>query len=153
MLYIFSCFFFLIIRRPPRSTRTDTLFPYTTLFRSVVAGIDAGAAGDALVLQAVADVDADRADLHAHGAVDAVAQFLERELRQRLRFGAGVEGDLASGLDPRLRGAGMPAGAEHVIVGGAHVEQDARTLAHALQSAPARAARPDPQRGGGKTTG
>src|SRR3546814_11514443 len=30
------CFFFLMIRRPPRSTRTDTLFPYTTLFRSPV---------------------------------------------------------------------------------------------------------------------
>src|SRR3546814_6551039 len=29
--------FFLMIRRPPRSTRTDTLFPYTTLFRSHVA--------------------------------------------------------------------------------------------------------------------
>src|SRR3546814_6528178 len=28
--------FFLMIRRPPRSTRTDTLFPYTTLFRSPV---------------------------------------------------------------------------------------------------------------------
>src|SRR3546814_5725262 len=31
-----SCFFFLMIRRPPRSTRTDTLFPYTTLFRSAI---------------------------------------------------------------------------------------------------------------------
>src|SRR3546814_12390372 len=31
------CFFFLMIRRPPRSTRTDTLFPYTTLFRSDLA--------------------------------------------------------------------------------------------------------------------
>src|SRR3546814_20624331 len=30
-----SSFFFLMIRRPPRSTRTDTLFPYTALFRSV----------------------------------------------------------------------------------------------------------------------
>src|SRR3546814_1830501 len=30
------CFFFLMIRRPPRSTLTDTLFPYTTLFRSVL---------------------------------------------------------------------------------------------------------------------
>src|SRR3546814_2596590 len=30
----FMFFFFLMIRRPPRSTRTDTLFPYTTLFRS-----------------------------------------------------------------------------------------------------------------------
>src|SRR3546814_8161896 len=28
-------FFFLMLRRPPRSTRTDTLFPYTTLFRSM----------------------------------------------------------------------------------------------------------------------
>src|SRR3546814_7136962 len=32
-------FFFLMIRRPPRSTRTDTLFPYTTLFRSRAGGI------------------------------------------------------------------------------------------------------------------
>src|SRR3546814_17003041 len=36
ILYLISSFlfFFLMIRRPPRSTRTDTLFPYTTLFRS-----------------------------------------------------------------------------------------------------------------------
>src|SRR3546814_4880795 len=34
-------FFFLMIRRPPRSTRTDTLFPYTTLFRSGLAAIRA----------------------------------------------------------------------------------------------------------------
>src|SRR3546814_8675998 len=33
-------FFFLMIRRPPRSTRTDTLFPYTTLFRSHARGSD-----------------------------------------------------------------------------------------------------------------
>src|SRR3546814_11923473 len=35
------CRVFLLIRRPPRSTRTDTLFPYTTLFRSLrwVAGL------------------------------------------------------------------------------------------------------------------
>src|SRR3546814_4353683 len=35
-------FFFLMIRRPPRSTRTDTLFPYTTLFRSPSGGGGAG---------------------------------------------------------------------------------------------------------------
>src|SRR3546814_15207926 len=34
MCYLYSCFFFLMMRRPPKSTRTDTLFPYTTLFRS-----------------------------------------------------------------------------------------------------------------------
>src|SRR3546814_6096847 len=32
-----------MIRRPPRSTRTDTLFPYTTLFRSLSPGRSAGA--------------------------------------------------------------------------------------------------------------
>src|SRR3546814_13317796 len=32
-------FFFLMLLRPPRSTRTDTLFPYTTLFRSLAAGV------------------------------------------------------------------------------------------------------------------
>src|SRR3546814_16744678 len=39
-LCIVGCFFFfLMIRRPPRSTRTDTLFPYTTLFRAP-GGVD-----------------------------------------------------------------------------------------------------------------
>src|SRR3546814_15411039 len=33
-LMVVYLFFFLIILRPPRSTRTDTLFPYATLFRS-----------------------------------------------------------------------------------------------------------------------
>src|SRR3546814_12638761 len=47
MQLVISClyFFFLLIRRPPRSTRTDTLFPYTTLFRShdrQCLGMDAG---------------------------------------------------------------------------------------------------------------
>src|SRR3546814_19700236 len=32
-------FLFFRIRRPPRSTRTDTLFPYTTLFRSFLSGV------------------------------------------------------------------------------------------------------------------
>src|SRR3546814_1747278 len=45
-------FCFLMIRRPPRSTRTDTLFPYTTLFRSMHDRVDlhlrpARQAGDA----------------------------------------------------------------------------------------------------------
>src|SRR3546814_18097034 len=34
MFVSFFSFLFLMIRRPPRSTRTDTLFPYTTLFRA-----------------------------------------------------------------------------------------------------------------------
>src|SRR3546814_2145840 len=56
MTYVRLWFFFLMIRRPPRSTRTDTLFPYTTLFRSVHAGVGADGLGagqrhlDAVVL-------------------------------------------------------------------------------------------------------
>src|SRR3546814_12774635 len=42
--------FFLMIRRPPRSTRTDTLFPYTTLFRS--AAPVAAARGESLSMLA-----------------------------------------------------------------------------------------------------
>src|SRR3546814_19711364 len=37
-----------MIRRPPRSTRTDTLFPYTTLFRSIPCGSDDLAGDDVL---------------------------------------------------------------------------------------------------------
>src|SRR3546814_308790 len=56
----FVCVFFLMIRRPPRSTRTDTLFPYTTLFRSHDTGLG--------------DVDASvREQLH-HAELDDVIQ-------------------------------------------------------------------------------
>src|SRR3546814_16250692 len=49
-----------MIRRPPRSTRTDTLFPYTTLFRSYIAAMpgwksDAGRRLDALITRTVPD--------------------------------------------------------------------------------------------------
>src|SRR3546814_4977572 len=43
-LCLYILFFFVMIRRPPRSTRTDTLFPYTTLFRSAAARARARAA-------------------------------------------------------------------------------------------------------------
>src|SRR3546814_20217503 len=45
--------FFLMIRRPPRSTRTDTLFPYTTLFRSRADAADAHVAALRIGVQAV----------------------------------------------------------------------------------------------------
>src|SRR3546814_20502902 len=38
--FIYISFVFLMIRRPPRSTRTYTLFPYTTLFRSGYGCLD-----------------------------------------------------------------------------------------------------------------
>src|SRR3546814_7524643 len=54
-----------MIRRPPRSTRTDTLFPYTTLFRSLVELdvdrlIAAGQPGQvAMILAALIGADRD----------------------------------------------------------------------------------------------
>src|SRR3546814_12381679 len=45
----FFFFFFLRIRRPPKSTRTDTLFPYTTLFRSSLDSSANSKAIDALI--------------------------------------------------------------------------------------------------------
>src|SRR3546814_1980576 len=41
-MYVITLFFFLMLRRPPRSTRTDTLFPYTTLFRSNGIALERG---------------------------------------------------------------------------------------------------------------
>src|SRR3546814_5271851 len=55
---MYICVFFLMIRRPPRSTRTDTLFPYTTLFRSALLA-EFGARGGIVnrVAQAAERVD------------------------------------------------------------------------------------------------
>src|SRR3546814_16991520 len=47
--------FFLMLRRPPRSTRTDTLFPYTTLFRSAENRLGQLDGADAARNAAVAD--------------------------------------------------------------------------------------------------
>src|SRR3546814_14573517 len=55
-VFRFCLFFFLMIRRPPRSTRTDTLFPYTTLFRSLrqhAAVVDEDPVGGPAALAAV----------------------------------------------------------------------------------------------------
>src|SRR3546814_4215459 len=80
--------FYLRIRRPPRSTRTDTLFPYTTLFRSVVAM--APAEPQQVVAQRLGQIahiaiglDAERAAAFRQlGAVGAVDQRDMREARR-----------------------------------------------------------------------
>src|SRR3546814_9648806 len=75
-------FFFLMIRRPPRSTRTDTLFPYTTLFRSGV-GTDDGESR-----ARCSTVDDDIAAIHR--PVLAVAAEIEGGIDAR-RLARGVE--------------------------------------------------------------
>src|SRR3546814_19728135 len=67
-----ALFFFLMIRRPPRSTRTDTLFPYTTLFRSAVLDeIDIGAAVEA----AHAVIGLAECGQHDDAAIETTADF------------------------------------------------------------------------------
>src|SRR3546814_4216647 len=70
MCFIFC---FLMIRRPPRSTRTDTLFPYTTLFRSTrtcsstsasARSSDAGAASSSPSRRAIRKQAARRSEEH-----------------------------------------------------------------------------------------
>src|SRR3546814_6763372 len=66
--------FFLMIRRPPRSTRTDTLFPYTTLFRSESTPAVATAA--AAIVPAVTEAaipDASQHDAEAQSDAKATA--------------------------------------------------------------------------------
>src|SRR3546814_20869286 len=103
-MYCCLFFFFLMILRPPRSTRTDTLFPYTTLFRSadhlraVVAGRlleDARAMVDAAALGIVGAVPqpaepgkADRPRAHRTGLQLPV----EIRLRHPLHAAAGRRG-------------------------------------------------------------
>src|SRR3546814_20753436 len=69
-------FFFLMIRRPPRSTRTDTLFPYTTLFRSGRHGVPAlqplSASDSARELHPGPDLGAQDADEGGRGYRDAL---------------------------------------------------------------------------------
>src|SRR3546814_9881689 len=80
------CFFFLMLRRPPRSTRTDTLVPYTTLFRSATVGIGA--------LEAV----------RKREAFDILREQRHRRDRSRreIPFGRKVEGRRAIGFEERV---------------------------------------------------
>src|SRR3546814_3010010 len=64
-----------MIRRPPRSTRTDTLFPYTTLFRSSVLSAAGGEDLEQLVRRPAGQVPAARASAVLDG--DRVARVLE----------------------------------------------------------------------------
>src|SRR3546814_10427166 len=114
--------FLLMRRRQPRSTRTDTLFPYTPLFRSPAAGLQKLALGreDDLrplaILQVRLDHLAEVVQVHHHLADAVILQAVED----------GVEHRLAAYLHQRLRQpvgkrshALAKAGGEHHGGGGA----------------------------------
>src|SRR3546814_5390484 len=100
-------FFFLMIRRPPRSTRTDTLFPYTTLFRSwrgiALFKAEIIRPGEAHALHALVDVSQeiirlglDRKGIPAIGA----SHYLCHQRRVADAAGKGADSDTGGG--PRL---------------------------------------------------
>src|SRR3546814_2547340 len=83
-----------MIRRPPRSTRTDTLFPYTTLFRSAIGhhhqveravGLAAG-----VVEQAVVGVHIDDVAAGMQGAGAARSEEHTSELQSLMRISYAV---------------------------------------------------------------
>src|SRR3546814_12219267 len=120
-------FFFLMIRRPPRSTRTDTLFPYTTLFRarSRRLGYRRDSPG-----KPVSDL-VDLADFHdqwrrqrddvagdadQHGFVEAAVDYLQRPLDggdlARFQLDACDQADRAYVAHPRRLGEARTIGRE-----------------------------------------
>src|SRR3546814_18155753 len=127
-------FFFLMIRRPPRSTRTDTLFPYTTLFRSDLylpykpkrrtraqiareAGLEPLA--DGLLADptrvpedfAAAFVDADKGVADAKDALEGARAILIERWGEDAALGGERAQRLVSYGGDRGRGAGGEAGA------------------------------------------
>src|SRR3546814_11223132 len=88
-----------MIRRPPRSTRTDTLFPYTTLFRSLSSS----------PTSAVGGVAVRRAQVEAHGLAGHGGQVAVSLGRADggLQEGGGQRSDRRStlGLPPGLQGS------------------------------------------------
>src|SRR3546814_7001261 len=75
-----------MIRRPPRSTRTDTLFPYTTLFRSVRHFLEA----QAKTYPGTAQIVVDAPDTNQLAACNQLQVFLRGRQRLRARLSVGV---------------------------------------------------------------
>src|SRR3546814_16897658 len=83
-----------MIRRPPRSTRTDTLFPYTTLFRSV------GAFADEFGVQADAAGVLSDAEFQFRGVFDPVGHGVMVEWQWRSPPGASGQRQMHDGAAP-----------------------------------------------------
>src|SRR3546814_7338151 len=91
-----------MIRRPPRATRTDPLFPYTTLFRSAARGVAVVEAGEAeLVARPEHDLLADARQ------VDAEQGEREERLGDEVSVGDGVEAVLEAAGEAEVGGAAV----------------------------------------------
>src|SRR5256886_3374386 len=101
IVYPTFLFFFLMIRRPPRST----LFPYTTLFRSAVVDAQVGGVERAVAL----------AGLTALLATALLAWLLSREVARPLVQLAGAARAIAAGQPPALPQSRAPEGAQHIL--------------------------------------
>src|SRR5215204_6937970 len=95
----FWCFFFfLMIRRPPRST----LFPYTTLFRSVAATPDGyGPGSDDLAMQAADRSEEHTSELQSHS--DLVCRLLLEKKNKNIHHVYTYTHDIKSSLDAILK--------------------------------------------------
>src|SRR3546814_14043523 len=71
-------FCFLMIRRPPRSTRTDTLFPYTTLFRSDAYSYIHQVSSVASLGSAISDLTGSNSPQEAASAIEFVLEGLHQ---------------------------------------------------------------------------
>src|SRR3546814_6896641 len=120
-----------MIRRPPRSTRTDTLFPYTTLFRSIFLrlpdhALHLATEADEIFLLVLGDLIAPIAlarfpDMARHREADAAifaehdrAVRLERRRPRHILIGVDVEHLRHAGrdVDPARIGVDQPRGIE-----------------------------------------
>src|SRR3546814_2470906 len=127
-----------MIRRPPRSTRTDTPFPYTTLFRSAIAALEADTFLAADIAEA-RDIDAPRTpaifDIFGHPgdiARDADAEDMVHHIAAQCH--AGVEVALGRSGDARIHQylrRGHRRGAEEDEARGAQLRLAGLLLDHA----------------------
>src|SRR3546814_18433059 len=130
-----------MIRRPPRSTRTDTLFPYTTLFRSIKRAVASAAESTILARDLRLGSDPDTVD----GPLTLKqARFLaeSKALRQALAIAAGNFSEAARVLETsgptlyhtlkqhdiqlRARGRGRRGAARRVRAVAGHSREDAQ---------------------------
>src|SRR3546814_7223149 len=83
MLCTFFVIFFLRLRRPPRSNRTDTLCPYTTLFRSLAADRFVARLGETTVAHPVAAMT-EQVDLGLAAIGQSAGDEEERQRRRKI---------------------------------------------------------------------